>query len=213
MSARGRIPHGEAHAAQSEWRCRHYRLVPGIVLRGAVARDEAARQVRDDTGDPVTPAAGPCRIVSLAPGTTAMLYAAGAGHCLVGTIAHSNEPAGRRETSHRRRRGNTRLRATAGAAAHGGRGGRGRRAARAHRSHPGDGHSRVPGACHAPRRDARIAAPARCARRHASGRQPRGRCAEPLARDIRRALPRRGRRSACSTRSGIGLSTRSAAGT
>src|SRR6185295_187329 len=35
-----------------------------------------------------------CRIVSLTPGTTAMLYAAGAGHCLVGTIAHSDEPAG-----------------------------------------------------------------------------------------------------------------------
>ena len=34
-----------------------------------------------------------CRIVSLAPGTTAMLYAAGAGACLVGTIAHSTEPA------------------------------------------------------------------------------------------------------------------------
>jgi iron complex transport system substrate-binding protein len=31
--------------------------------------------------------------VSLAPGTTAMLFAAGAGHCVVGTIAHSDEPA------------------------------------------------------------------------------------------------------------------------
>jgi iron complex transport system substrate-binding protein len=31
--------------------------------------------------------------VSLAPGTTAMLYAAGAGGCLIGTIAHSTEPA------------------------------------------------------------------------------------------------------------------------
>jgi iron complex transport system substrate-binding protein len=32
-------------------------------------------------------------MVSLAPGTTAMLYAAGAAQCLVGTIAHSAEPA------------------------------------------------------------------------------------------------------------------------
>jgi iron complex transport system substrate-binding protein len=52
-----------------------------------------AREVRDDTGELVEISAAPCRIISLAPGTTAMLYAAGAGHCLVGTIAHSDEPA------------------------------------------------------------------------------------------------------------------------
>jgi iron complex transport system substrate-binding protein len=52
-----------------------------------------ARTVRDDAGDTVQVPDSPCRIVSLAPGTTAMLYAAGAGHCLVGTIAHSSEPA------------------------------------------------------------------------------------------------------------------------
>jgi iron complex transport system substrate-binding protein len=52
-----------------------------------------ARAVRDDAGDTVEVPAAPCRIVSLAPGTTAMLYAAGAGACLVGTIAHSDEPA------------------------------------------------------------------------------------------------------------------------
>jgi iron complex transport system substrate-binding protein len=52
-----------------------------------------ARELRDDAGDVVTISDAPCRIVSLAPGTTAMLYAAGAGDCLVGTIAHSNEPA------------------------------------------------------------------------------------------------------------------------
>jgi iron complex transport system substrate-binding protein len=51
------------------------------------------RKIRDDTGDQLTLNAAPCRIVSLAPGTTAMLYAAGAAHCLVGTIAHSTEPA------------------------------------------------------------------------------------------------------------------------
>ncbi len=49
--------------------------------------------MRDDTGELVKVSAAPCRIISLAPGTTAMLYAAGAGKCLVGTIAHSDEPA------------------------------------------------------------------------------------------------------------------------
>jgi iron complex transport system substrate-binding protein len=56
-------------------------------------RDSFAREVRDDTGELVKVSAAPCRIISLAPGTTAMLYAAGAGKCLVGTIAHSDEPA------------------------------------------------------------------------------------------------------------------------
>jgi len=51
------------------------------------------RSVQDDSGEVVTVSAQECRIVSLAPGTTAMLYAAGAGSCLVGTIAHSDEPA------------------------------------------------------------------------------------------------------------------------
>jgi iron complex transport system substrate-binding protein len=53
----------------------------------------AERVVRDDSGESVTVSTQACRIVSLAPGTTAMLYAAGAGACLVGTIAHSTEPA------------------------------------------------------------------------------------------------------------------------
>ena len=49
--------------------------------------------MRDDTGEAVTVSTDACRIVSLAPGTTAMLFAAGAGRCVVGTIAHSDEPA------------------------------------------------------------------------------------------------------------------------
>jgi iron complex transport system substrate-binding protein len=51
------------------------------------------RRVVDDTGTPVSVDAARCRMISLAPGTTAMLYAAGAGSCLIGTIAHSKEPA------------------------------------------------------------------------------------------------------------------------
>ncbi len=52
----------------------------------------ATREIADDEGKTVRVTNG-CRLVSLAPGTTAMLYAVGAGHCLVGTIAHSTEPA------------------------------------------------------------------------------------------------------------------------
>lgn len=55
--------------------------------------EDATRTVRDDTGMMVQVREPNCRIVSLAPGTTAMLYGAGAGHCLIGTIAHSKEPA------------------------------------------------------------------------------------------------------------------------
>ncbi|HET9862407.1 MAG TPA: helical backbone metal receptor, partial [Steroidobacteraceae bacterium] len=51
------------------------------------------RHVPDDTGVLVEVSPSPCRVVSLAPGTTAMLFAAGAGKCMVGTIAHSKEPA------------------------------------------------------------------------------------------------------------------------
>jgi iron complex transport system substrate-binding protein len=57
----------------------------------ALAAD-TARIARDDTGAEVRVPADNCRIVSLAPGTTAMLFAAGAGRCVVGTIAHSKEP-------------------------------------------------------------------------------------------------------------------------
>jgi iron complex transport system substrate-binding protein len=64
--------------------------VPSQVLP---APAKVTRSVRDDSGENVVVATNECRIVSLAPGTTAMLYAAGAGKCLVGTIAHSDEPA------------------------------------------------------------------------------------------------------------------------
>jgi iron complex transport system substrate-binding protein len=64
-----------------------------FLLALATAAQAAPRSVIDDTGARFTLPENPCRIVSLAPGTTAMLYAAGAGHCLVGTIAHSKEPA------------------------------------------------------------------------------------------------------------------------
>ena len=62
-------------------------------MPSASAATPGHRTVRDDSGESVTISTRDCRIVSLAPGTTAMLYAAGAGACLVGTIAHSTEPA------------------------------------------------------------------------------------------------------------------------
>jgi iron complex transport system substrate-binding protein len=68
-------------------------LVSLALIWSGAAAAATTREVRDDTGDPVRVPVQNCRIVSLAPGTTAMLYAAGAGHCLVGTIAHSKEPA------------------------------------------------------------------------------------------------------------------------
>lgn len=59
----------------------------------AASGEGTERVLRDDTGATVRLRSAECRIVSLAPGTTAMLFAAGAGHCLIGTIAHSHEPA------------------------------------------------------------------------------------------------------------------------
>lgn len=63
------------------------------LISTGIAAADSTREVRDDTGAAVRVPADNCRIVSLAPGTTAMLFAAGAGRCLVGTIAHSKEPA------------------------------------------------------------------------------------------------------------------------
>jgi iron complex transport system substrate-binding protein len=67
--------------------------VGALLLSLAATGAGATRGVRDDTGAEVRVPADDCRIVSLAPGTTAMLFAAGAGGCVVGTIAHSKEPA------------------------------------------------------------------------------------------------------------------------
>jgi iron complex transport system substrate-binding protein len=71
------------------------RLAPLVALLvcAVAAAAPATRTVVDDTGANVTVPADNCRIISLAPGTTAMLFAAGAGKCVVGTIAHSKEPA------------------------------------------------------------------------------------------------------------------------
>jgi iron complex transport system substrate-binding protein len=68
-------------------------LLAALLLAAAAGAAPASHAVRDDTGESITVPTDNCRLVSLAPGTTAMLFAAGAGKCLVGTIAHSKEPA------------------------------------------------------------------------------------------------------------------------
>ena len=56
----------------------------------------AALDVLDDLGNRLHLAAPPARIVSLAPGATEMLFAAGAGERIVGTSEYSDEPAAAR---------------------------------------------------------------------------------------------------------------------
>ncbi|HEY6124064.1 MAG TPA: helical backbone metal receptor [Steroidobacteraceae bacterium] len=75
------------------WSTLPFLMVGAMLVAGATHAADTTRQLRDDSGESVTLSSAPCRIVSLAPGTTAMLFAAGAAHCMVGTIAHSNEPA------------------------------------------------------------------------------------------------------------------------
>ena len=53
----------------------------------------AATTVTDDTGQRVTLSNPPQRIISLAPGATEMLFAAGAGDRLIATVDFSDEPA------------------------------------------------------------------------------------------------------------------------
>jgi iron complex transport system substrate-binding protein len=56
----------------------------------------APRSVSDDLGRVVEVGSPPLRIVSLAPGATEMLFAAGAGSQLIATVQYSSEPAAAR---------------------------------------------------------------------------------------------------------------------
>jgi iron complex transport system substrate-binding protein len=92
---------GERRHAAAPATAVSHTLRTGLVIAATMAllvalpsrAGETVGPTPDDLGEPVTVKPGPCRFVSLAPGTTAMLFAAGAAHCLVGTIAHSTEPA------------------------------------------------------------------------------------------------------------------------
>jgi iron complex transport system substrate-binding protein len=67
-------------------------LLPVLFLcRADVAA--AAVTVSDDAGYRVTLPAIPARIISLAPGATEMLFAAGAGQHVIATVQYSDEPA------------------------------------------------------------------------------------------------------------------------
>ena len=66
------------------------RVVPGVSAEPRSA--QALRFVSDDLGRTVSVARAPLRIASLTPGATEMLFAAGAGSQLIGTVEYSNEP-------------------------------------------------------------------------------------------------------------------------
>ncbi|HYC38707.1 MAG TPA: cobalamin-binding protein [Usitatibacter sp.] len=65
-------------------------LCTALVL--SIANAAAEVRVRDDSGKEVVLAAPARRIVSLAPHITETLFAAGAGHLVVGTVSHSDYP-------------------------------------------------------------------------------------------------------------------------
>jgi iron complex transport system substrate-binding protein len=58
----------------------------------SVSPDKAPLVIYDDAGQPVSLPHAPHRIISLAPGATEMLFAAGAGDRLVATVDYSDEP-------------------------------------------------------------------------------------------------------------------------
>lgn len=74
-------------------------LALALILLGCAFTAEATASVTvtDDFGHDVTIRYPPRRIVSLAPGATAMLLAAGASHQLVATIEYSGQPASERK--------------------------------------------------------------------------------------------------------------------
>ncbi|HET9391037.1 MAG TPA: cobalamin-binding protein [Steroidobacteraceae bacterium] len=71
-------------------------ILAGLAAATAVATAEAAVTVTDDLGHALSLPHHPQRIVSLAPGATEMLFAAGAGTHLIATVQYSDEPAAAR---------------------------------------------------------------------------------------------------------------------
>jgi iron complex transport system substrate-binding protein len=68
-------------------------LLALTMMAAADASPGSAGAVYDDTGQRVSLPAPPRRIVSLAPGATEMLFAAGAGDRIIATVDYSDEPA------------------------------------------------------------------------------------------------------------------------
>ena len=71
-------------------------LALGAPFLAGLAVPSALRTVTDDEGKAVTVKAPPLRIVSLSPGGTEMLFAAGAGGQVVATVEYSDVPAAAR---------------------------------------------------------------------------------------------------------------------
>jgi iron complex transport system substrate-binding protein len=67
-------------------------LCLGTTQAGSPASTINTRNVTDDSGRTVSVRAAPLRIVSLAPGATEMLFAAGAGTSVIATVEYSDEP-------------------------------------------------------------------------------------------------------------------------
>src|SRR5262249_52112407 len=72
-------------------------LVRVVISLWSCASATANVTVTDDTGHVITLPSTPTRIVSLAPGATEMLFAAGAGPHLLATVEYSDEPAAARQ--------------------------------------------------------------------------------------------------------------------
>jgi iron complex transport system substrate-binding protein len=64
-----------------------------LLMLCASVEAAAALVVPDDTGHTLTLPSTPIRIISLAPGATEMLFAAGAGQHVIATVQYSDEPA------------------------------------------------------------------------------------------------------------------------
>jgi iron complex transport system substrate-binding protein len=73
------------------------RIIPVLLLAAARLAGAAGIDVVDDTGVRLNLAQPARRIVSLAPGATEMLFAAGAGSQLVATVAYADQPAAARQ--------------------------------------------------------------------------------------------------------------------
>src|SRR6267142_7001388 len=67
-------------------------LLAALLLIASVAA-AAALTVPDDTGHTLALPSMPTRIISLAPGATEMLFAAGAGQHVIATVQYADEPA------------------------------------------------------------------------------------------------------------------------
>ena len=71
-------------------------LVAAVLWLVATAVAAPAREVKDDSGRTILVPSAPLRIVSLAPGATEMLFAAGAGSQVIATVEYADEPAAAR---------------------------------------------------------------------------------------------------------------------